>query len=96
MPTPLSGNPIRFIDIANEFGFPVGKNLGAYRISQNVGTLSNLPLDTDIPQSVSIGSSTIRFSDFYNKRLNIVIDYTNIYPPSQTILPSSVVSATNL
>lgn len=98
MPTPLSGNPIRFIDIANEFGFPVGKNLGAYRISQNVGTLSNLPLDTDIPQSVSIGSSTIRFSNFYNKRLNIVVDYTNPFsiPTSQTILPSSVVSTTNL
>lgn len=98
MPTPSSGNPISFLDIANEFGFPVRKNLGAYRIRQNVGTLTDLPLDTGIPQSVSIGSSSIRFSNFYDKRLNIVVDYT--YPfsfsSSETILPSSVVSTTNL
>lgn len=77
MPTPSSGNPIRFVDIANEFGLPPGRNLGAYRIRQNVGTLNDLPLDTDIPQSVAIGSSSIRFSDFYNKRLNIVVDCTD-------------------
>jgi hypothetical protein len=71
MPTPSSPNPISFADIATEFGLPNGKNLGAYRISQNVGTLSNLPLDTGIPQS-----GTIRFSDFYNKRLNVVVDCT--------------------
>jgi hypothetical protein len=53
--------------ISNEFGLPPGRNLGAYRVSQSVGTLSNLPLDTGIPQSGSIS-----FSDFYSKRLNIV------------------------
>jgi hypothetical protein len=95
MPTPSSGNQIRFTDIVNEFGLPTGKNLGAYRISQNVGTLTNLPLDDGIPQSVSIGSSTIRFSDFYNKRLNVVIDYTNVFP-IVTILPNIVLTATNL
>jgi hypothetical protein len=61
---------ISFSQIANEFGLPSGKNLGAYRISQSVGTLSNLPLDTGIPQSGSIS-----FSNFYSKRLNIVVDF---------------------
>jgi hypothetical protein len=79
MPTPSSGT-IRFTDISNEFGIPSGRNLGAYRISQTVGTLSNLPLDVNIPQS-----GTIKFSDFYNKRLNVVVNYTNI-PDSSTRL----------
>lgn len=99
MPTPSSGNSISFLDIVNEFGLPTGKNLGAYRISQNVGTLTNLPLDEGIPQSVSIGSSSIRFSDFYNKRLNVVVDYTG-FPSSvqeiRTLLPTEVLTATNL
>jgi hypothetical protein len=64
-----SSGSISFSEIANEFGTPSGKNLGAYRISQSVAALSNLPLDAGIPQS-----GTIRFSDFYNKRLNIVVN----------------------
>ena len=60
---------ISFGNIVNEFGLPSGKNLGAYRIGQSVGTLSNLPLDTGIPQSGSIS-----FSNFYSKQLNIVVD----------------------
>ena len=56
--------------ISNEFGLPPGRNLGAYRVSQSVGSLANLPLDTGIPQSGSIS-----FSDFYSKRLNIVVDF---------------------
>jgi hypothetical protein len=72
MPTPSSGI-IRFTDIANEFGTPSGKNLGAYRVSQNVGSLSNLPLDIGIPQS-----GAIAFSNFYNKRLNVVVNYADI------------------
>ena len=56
--------------ISNEFGLPPGRNLGAYRVSQSVGSLSNLPLDAGIPQSGSIS-----FSDFYSKRLNIVVDF---------------------
>jgi hypothetical protein len=39
-------------------------------VSQSVGSLANLPLDTGIPQSGSIS-----FSDFYSKRLNIVVDF---------------------
>lgn len=64
---------ISFSQIANEFGTPPGQNLGAYRISQNVGTLTNLPLDTGVPQS-----GPIAFSDFYSKRLNLVVDFYSI------------------
>ena len=68
-----SGNPISFRQIKDEFGLPPGKNLGAYRVNfsntQHGGSLSGLPLDDGIPQS-----GTIRFSDFYGKRMNTVVD----------------------
>jgi hypothetical protein len=64
---------ISFSQIANEFGTPPGRNLGAYRVSENVGSLSNLALDDGIPRS-----GTIRFSNFYGKRLNIVVDFHSI------------------
>lgn len=80
MPTPSSG-PIRFTDIRNEFGpnsiFNI-QGLGAYRINQTVGSLNSLPLDVGIPQSGPIG-----FSSFYNKRLNVVVDYATI--PAGTV-----------
>ena len=81
MPTPPSGT-IRFSDISNEFGPTTNVSLGAYRLNggQNVGTLSDLPLDTDIPKSGSIS-----MSQFYNKRLNVVINYTNL-PDNSTRL----------
>ena len=63
-----SGSSLSFTEIYNEFGLPPGKNLGAYRVSQSVGTLT-LPLDTSIPTS-----GPIKFSDFYSKQLNIVVD----------------------
>ena len=61
-------------DIRNEFG-PSDNNgekmqLGSYRKSQTVGALSNLPLDTGIPQS-----GQISFNDMRNKRLNIIVNY---------------------
>ena len=65
-----SGNPISFDQIRNEFGENDTKSMGEYRVSQTVGALSNQPLDTGIPQS-----GTIKFSEFYDKRLNVVIDY---------------------
>ena len=78
-----TGDPISFTDIKNEFGLPPDKNLGAYRMSKNYGSLSNLALDNvddtnqahrppkpNFPQS-----GTIKFSDFYQKKLNVVIDY---------------------
>ena len=68
-----AGVPITFGQIRNEFGMPPGKNLGAYRVNfsntQHGGSLSGLPLDDGIPQS-----GTIRFSDFYGKRMNTVVD----------------------
>ena len=64
---------ISFSQIANEFGEPPGKNLGAYRISQSVGTLSGLPLDAEIPQSGSIS-----FGNFLGKRLNMVVDFYSL------------------
>ena len=59
---------ISFSDISNEFGN--AGSLGAYRVSQTIGELTNLPLDNGVPQS-----GTISFSDFYSKRLNIVVNY---------------------
>jgi hypothetical protein len=78
MPTPAG--TIKFSDITNEFGTPPGKNLGAFRVSRSVGTLSNLPLDVDVPQSGSISFGNLR-----NKRLNVVIDYTGL-PDNSTRL----------
>ena len=65
---------ISFNQIRAEFGN--GQNrLGQYRrddssfTNKSPGTFSNLPLDTNVPTS-----GTIKFSDFYNKKLNIVVD----------------------
>ena len=70
MALPSSGNPISFFQIASEFGSTSGNKLGGYRYSQTInGSGLTLPLDTGIPTS-----GTIRFSDFYDKRLNIVVD----------------------
>jgi hypothetical protein len=57
-------------DISREFGPTTNISFGAYRVSQTVGTLSNLPLDTGIPQS-----GPIAFSDFYSKKLNVVVGF---------------------
>ena len=70
MAVKASGNPLSFSEIETEFGQNNDRDLGEYRVSQTVGGLSNQPLDTGIPQS-----GEIKFSDFYSKRLNVVIDY---------------------
>ena len=71
---------IRFSDIINEFGradasSPVspggGVSLGRYRVSETYGEMTNLPLDTGIPQ----GNSQISFSNFHGKQLNTVVNY---------------------
>ena len=62
-----ASGPISFSQIANEFGTPPSKNLGAYRVSQTIGGLTR-PLDDDIPISGPIG-----FGSFHSKRLNIVV-----------------------
>ena len=65
-----SSGAISYSDIKNEFGEPNNKNIGAYRVSQNIGELTARPLDTGIPKS-----GEIKFSDFYGKKLNMVVDY---------------------
>jgi len=62
-------NSISFDQITDEFGNPTQNKLGAYRISQDIGGLSNLPLDDGIPQT-----GEIKFSDFYGKKLNVVVN----------------------
>ena len=42
---------IKYSEIIAEFGTPNSGGIGEYRISENVGSLSNLPLDTGVPQS---------------------------------------------
>jgi len=71
MAVKASGSSLSFSEIETEFGQNSDRDLGEYRVSQTVGALSNQPLDEGIPQ----GTSPIKFSDFYSKRLNVVIDY---------------------
>ena len=68
---------ISFSQLESEFGRNNKRSIGDYRLNGGDnyvvgrgGTLGNLPLDAGVPQS-----GTIRFSDFYNKRLNMVVDY---------------------
>ena len=60
---------ISFQNIEDEFGQNGSRSIGAYRLTQNIGTINNIPLDAGIPTS-----GEIKFSDFYGKRLNIVVD----------------------
>ena len=64
---------IKYSEIIAEFGTPNNGGLGEYRLSENVGSLSNLPLDTGVPQS-----GQIKFSDFYSKKLNHIVDLHSI------------------
>ena len=64
-----SGSSLSFSEIEAEFGANGGRTLGNYRISQNVGSLSGKSLDNGIPSS-----GEIKFSDFYGKRLNVIVD----------------------
>ena len=63
-------NNLKFSEIESEFGQNTQRSLGDYRVSETNGSLSNMPLDTGIPQS-----GQIKFSDFYSKKLNIVVDF---------------------
>ena len=74
MTLPGIGNSISFRQIRDEFGSvptsPSGYSLGGYRISQEItGSGLTLPLDDGIPTS-----GIVSFSDFYGKRLNVVVD----------------------
>ena len=73
-----AGSSLRFSEIENEFGRNGKRSLGEYRVSDDVANqngghgaaIGNMPLDDGIPQS-----GEIKFSDFYNKRLNMIVDY---------------------
>ncbi|NBP03214.1 MAG: hypothetical protein EBU90_24575 [Proteobacteria bacterium] len=68
MTLPTSPNSISASQIREEFG-PSGQvSLGAYRVNQSL-LGRNWTLDTGIPTS-----GQIKFSDFHNKTLNIIID----------------------
>ena len=74
--------PLSFTEIETEFGDNPARSLGQYRrdapsneyknASPTGSSLSNLPLDTGIPTGAT---EAIKFSDFYGKKLNLVIDY---------------------
>ena len=72
-------------DIEAEFGENPSRSLGSYRNThpdfqnKNCGALTDLPLDTGIPKS-----GEIKFSDFYSKQLNIVVDYYTTAENRQT------------
>jgi hypothetical protein len=70
-----SQGAISFSEIKAEFGDSNGKDpgvsLGKYRVSQRYGELT-LPLDEGIPSS-----GQIAMSQFYSKKLNIVVNYYN-------------------
>ena len=75
-----SGNQLAFSEIEAEFGGTPARSLGQYRRDDPAFTnrsfsgssLSNLPLDAGIP---ALSSEEIRFSQFYGKKLNMVVDY---------------------
>ena len=76
-----ASGPISFRQIKDEFGLPPGRNLGAYRVSQTVSGLSILALDNEVNSSGIVialipQSGTIMFSNFYSKKLNVVINET--------------------
>ena len=62
---------LKFSEIAAEFGYPSGNKLGNYRNTTTISgsDLGALPLDTGMPTS-----GVIRFSDFFEKQLNVVVD----------------------
>ena len=64
-----SGTQLGFQEIEAEFGAQNPRSLGSYRHSQTVNGLTFNGIDTGIPTS-----GEIKFSDFYSKSLNIVVD----------------------
>ena len=68
-----SGSSLAFSEIEAEFGQNGGRSLGAYRLTQSfpamLGHYLIYHLDSGIPTS-----GQIKFSDFYGKKLNVVVD----------------------
>ena len=62
--------PLAFSEITAEFGNPVDNKLGNYRNTTSKSwDLGTLPFDSGIPTS-----GAIKFSDFFGKQLNVVVD----------------------
>ena len=61
--------PLSFSEIEAEFGAQSPRSLGSYRHTQTVNGLTFNGIDSGIPSS-----GEIKFSDFYGKSLNIVVD----------------------
>tara|TARA_B100001093_G_C26819209_1_gene1011147 strand:- start:1159 stop:2316 length:1158 start_codon:yes stop_codon:yes gene_type:complete len=85
---PANANPptnqLSFQNIIDEFGENSTKSLGGYRMNNlNVGGLTEIPLDADTcginaNSSIPVDTQEIKFSDFYNSRLNVLVDcYTS-------------------
>ena len=64
-----SGTQLGFQEIEAEFGAQRPRSLGSYRHTQTVNGLVFNGIDSGIPTS-----GEIKFSDFYSKSLNIVVD----------------------
>ena len=64
-----SGSSLAFSEIEAEFGAQSPRSLGSYRHTQTVNGLTFNGIDSGIPTS-----GQIKFSDFYSKSLNIVVD----------------------
>lgn len=73
-------NSISFSQIESEFGQNSSRSLGGYRMNNlNIGALSEVSLDRDgagisANSSIPVDGQTIRFSDFFSSRLNVIID----------------------
>ena len=66
---------IKYSQIIAEFGTPNNGGIGEFRLGggESVGSLSNVPLDVGVPVT-----GQIKFSDFYSKRLNQIVDLHSI------------------
>ena len=64
-----SGSQLAFTEIEAEFGAQSPRSLGSYRHSQTVNGLTFNGIDDGVPTT-----GQIKFSDFYGKSLNIVVD----------------------
>ena len=73
-------NSISFSQIEAEFGQNSTRSLGEYRMNNlNIGALTEVSLDRDgcginANGSIPVDNQTIRFSDFFSSRLNVIID----------------------
>ena len=73
-------NSISFGQIEAEFGQSTSRSLGAYRMQNlDIGGLTEVSLDRDgcginANSSIPVNSDPIKFSNFYNARLNVIID----------------------